>query len=96
MNEEFPVREGYKFAGWYTDDTCLEGSKWDFRSPVTDVMVLHAKWVKDDLKVEFKLGIPDEEAQRLDIKGIPSQHVKYRAQATAPSASVYDSLNEDD
>ena len=35
-----PVREGYRFLGWFTAD----GSKWDFSQPVTGDMTLYARW----------------------------------------------------
>lgn len=37
-----PTREGYDFAGWYTDEDCTE--VYDFATPVTDNMTLYAKW----------------------------------------------------
>ena len=39
-----PTREGYVFAGWYTDEACTKA--YDFSSPVTTDMTLYAKWVK--------------------------------------------------
>ncbi len=40
-----PLRLGYNFDGWY-----LEGSKtaYDFKTPVTDNLVLHAKWTRQE------------------------------------------------
>lgn len=35
-----PVRESYKFLGWYTAD----GTKWDFSQAVAADMTLYAKW----------------------------------------------------
>lgn len=37
-----PVREGYRFAGWYTDTSL--SSRWDFASAVQQDMTLYAKW----------------------------------------------------
>lgn len=37
-----PTRDGYDFAGWYTDEDCTEA--YDFATPVTDNMTLYAKW----------------------------------------------------
>lgn len=39
-----PTREGYTFAGWFTDEACTEA--YDFSSPVTADVTLYAKWVK--------------------------------------------------
>ncbi len=39
-----PTREGYTFAGWYTDEACTEAYKFD--AAVTADMTLYAKWIK--------------------------------------------------
>jgi len=39
-----PKRSGYKFKGWYVDEDCTEA--YDFDTPVTENVVLYAKWVK--------------------------------------------------
>lgn len=39
-----PTREGYTFAGWYTDETCTKA--YDFSVAVTADMTLYAKWIK--------------------------------------------------
>ena len=40
--ETIPVREGYVFAGWYTDSECTE--PYDFTMPVEESLTLYAKW----------------------------------------------------
>ncbi len=40
--ESIPVREGYVFAGWYTDSECTE--PYDFTMPVEESLTLYAKW----------------------------------------------------
>lgn len=40
-----PTREGYTFAGWYTDEACTEA--YDFNVAVTADMTLYAKWIKN-------------------------------------------------
>lgn len=40
-----PTREGYTFAGWYTDEACMEAYKFD--AAVTADMTLYAKWIKN-------------------------------------------------
>ncbi|MSS25359.1 MULTISPECIES: DUF4430 domain-containing protein [unclassified Collinsella] len=40
-----PTREGYTFAGWYTDEACTEA--YDFSVAVTADMTLYAKWTKN-------------------------------------------------
>lgn len=46
-----PVKDGYKFDGWYGDD--LLTIAWDFSTPITDSMTLYAKWERITYKVEF-------------------------------------------
>lgn len=41
-----PKADGYLFGGWYTDQACSDGSKFDFSTPVTQDMTLYAKWTK--------------------------------------------------
>ena len=46
---EAPTREGYVFAGWYSDEECTPGSKFDFAADGGTVDVnttLYAKWVE--------------------------------------------------
>ena len=40
-----PTREGYTFAGWYTDEACTEA--YDFSAAVVADMTLYAKWTKN-------------------------------------------------
>ena len=40
-----PTREGYTFAGWYTDEACTKA--YDFSAAVTADMTLYAKWTKN-------------------------------------------------
>lgn len=40
-----PKKEGYKFAGWYTD--ALLDTKYNFSTPVTSNLNLYAKWEED-------------------------------------------------
>ncbi len=41
-----PTREGYTFAGWYTDAACTKA--YDFATAVTTDMTLYAKWIKNE------------------------------------------------
>lgn len=40
-----PTRDGYTFAGWYTDAACTKA--YDFSAAVTADMTLYAKWTKN-------------------------------------------------
>lgn len=41
---EKPTRPGYVFTGWFTDSACTHA--WDFSTPVSESMTLHAGWRK--------------------------------------------------
>lgn len=41
-----PTREGYTFAGWYTDAACTKA--YDFATAVTADLTLYAKWTKNE------------------------------------------------
>ncbi|MDL2260739.1 InlB B-repeat-containing protein [Methanimicrococcus sp. OttesenSCG-928-J09] len=40
---EPPVKEGYKFGGWYTEPACI--NKFDFDTRIPSKTTLYAKWV---------------------------------------------------
>lgn len=42
-----PVREGYRFTGWYTDEACT--NRWPENSPIETSMTLYAGWEKVQL-----------------------------------------------
>ena len=46
MKPADPVKEGYTFAGWYSDKELT--TEYDFNSPVSDNMTLYAKWDKSE------------------------------------------------
>mgnify|MGYP002340736672 FL=1 len=43
-----PTRDGYTFGGWYTTDTCTDGTKWDFATNTVQKqdIYLYAKWTE--------------------------------------------------
>ena len=47
MAPQDPVKEGYKFGGWYTDPSYAEGTEFDPRDPVEDDMDMYALWIAD-------------------------------------------------
>ena len=49
-----PSREGFKFAGWYVDPDCT--TAYDFTQPVTNNMILYAKWEANVYLVQFNNG----------------------------------------
>ena len=38
-----PIREGYRFIGWYTDENCT--SYFDYSSSITENITLYASWI---------------------------------------------------
>ncbi|MGN0709667.1 MAG: InlB B-repeat-containing protein, partial [Anaerovoracaceae bacterium] len=63
---EQPVKEGYEFAGWYSDKECMRA--FDFSEPVNESVVLYAKWEKNEPSV------PDKSTAKplLNIKAVRS------------------------
>lgn len=41
-----PTKDGYTFAGWYTDSECTAGNEYNFTTPITADITLYAKWTK--------------------------------------------------
>ena len=62
-NPEIPVREGYRFDGWYLSDTYEKNYRVTFQYKVKEDITFHAKWVKRcTIKFDTKDGgteIPD-------------------------------------
>lgn len=53
-----PTRDGYAFAGWYTDGECTDGNEFDFEADDGTVdanTTLYAKWVEN--AADFDLGV---------------------------------------
>ena len=64
---EDPVREGYVFGGWYTDEACTEA--FDFENAVvTEDMTLYAKWTKIDDGEEEKPEDPGTPEKPGDVQ----------------------------
>ena len=39
-----PVRNGYTFGGWYTDEACTDGNEFDFSAVLERTTRIYAKW----------------------------------------------------
>ena len=50
-----PIRDGYVFAGWYTEPLCRAEYKYDFSSKVTNNLTLYAKWAQTEAIVSLVL-----------------------------------------
>lgn len=51
---EAPVREGYRFNGWYTNVTC--NKPFDFSQPVNEQLRLFAGWMPTSITVTFQMN----------------------------------------
>lgn len=54
-------KEGYLFAGWYTDPDCIEGTKYtpDENSRITGNLNLYAKWEPSQYRAQYYLYTDD-------------------------------------
>lgn len=65
-----PVKEGYKFLGWYTDEALTNA--YDFNLPVSSSFVLYAKWEKMVTGVIDKPIVNDNvESKNITTKTLP-------------------------
>ena len=67
---EVPTREGYVFAGWYTDTECTVG--YDFLGVVTENITLYAKWIEvitDWNALSAKLNGKSEDVGNIYVSG---------------------------
>ena len=55
-----PAREGYTFAGWYSDAGCTQA--YDFSTPVSGDVTLYAKWTKDEVATVSIVGVKNPDA----------------------------------
>jgi uncharacterized repeat protein (TIGR02543 family) len=81
-----PVKDGYRFAGWHTQDSEGNLTPWDFDSPVADHTTLVAKW--EELTEEEP--ITEEPITEEPVKEDPSKVgsvVESPADARATSAA---------
>lgn len=70
-----PIKNGYIFAGWYTDEACT--TPYNFLIPVTGSFILHAKWVEN-----ISSGTTTQNPEELSFKDVSVndwfyQDVKY-------------------
>ena len=70
-----PAREGYAFAGWYAGEDYA--AKYDFSSPVTGDITLHAKWT-----LVIKGTVPAVAVVQIDATGI-STGARHRFASTS-------------
>lgn len=67
MNGYKLSRNGYVFTGWYTDESCTESSKWDFKSLINnEKLTLYAGW-KEAIKLSYTLYYFDDQNQKVAL-----------------------------
>jgi len=49
-----PSRKGYKFEGWYADESCT--SEFDFDTAISTDTTIYAKWTKETYSITYDLG----------------------------------------
>ena len=74
-----PTREGYTFAGWYTDTDCT--NEYDFAIGVTADITLYAKWTVNTYTVTFETN---------GGSAVDSQTIVDNGTATIPTAPTKD------
>ncbi|MGN0514644.1 MAG: InlB B-repeat-containing protein [Lachnospiraceae bacterium] len=62
-----PVKEGYVFAGWYSDQELTE--EYDFTTPVEKDFTLYAAWNDADVVIDLKLDTEDKTECKRNISG---------------------------
>ncbi len=72
-----PTRDGYTFAGWYTDTDCTV--EYNFSGVVTKNITLYAKWTINTYTVTFNTD---------GGSAVDSQTVNYNSTATKPTAPI--------
>lgn len=75
-----PEREGYTFAGWYTDDQYTNGTEFDFGTPIIRDTILYGKLTPNTYTITYDLN---------DASGTPSAtQTKTHGQAEKLSETV--------
>lgn len=74
-----PSRDGYAFAGWFTEPLCRAGYEYDFTAAVEENLTLYAKWTQTEVTV--RLHLYD------DVYGDPIR-VEIGSLLTAPPAPI--------
>ena len=62
------AHDGYVFADWFTNASCGEGSEFDFGTPITESIVLYAKWNPQTYTITYDIG------DGVNAEGNPSEY----------------------
>ncbi|MDD3067646.1 MAG: S41 family peptidase [Acholeplasmataceae bacterium] len=69
---EIPIKEGYNFLGWYTSEDFDEESVFDFEQPISEDMMLYAKWeetiveISESEKIEMDI-LPFSDFHQMEV-----------------------------
>ncbi|WP_158539833.1 InlB B-repeat-containing protein [Gordonibacter sp. 28C] len=96
-----PTREGYTFAGWYTDEACTDGSEFDFEAndgTVDASTTLYAKWVEAEPVEDIDLGMTfpaDSGTVSTDMGRNPAGKVNFSLKPSDDAFAVYQAAHAD-
>lgn len=79
-----PVRDGYEFAGWYSDSSFAEGSEFTAQTLVTADVTVYAKWEQAAVQTVFVVPGEGGGATASNVYAVPGELVEI---ATAPDES---------
>ena len=54
--DEIITEPGYRLVGWFTDENCTVGNKYNFSTPLTDNLTLYAKWEVADYTISYEMN----------------------------------------
>lgn len=72
-----PDADGYDFEGWYTDAECSPQKRFDFNTPITENIILYAKWTRTLFDITF--------AENGHGTAPETQHISYMQKAVRPA-----------
>ena len=84
---ENPIRDGYKFTGWYT--TSEATTAFDFNTRITDSLVLYAGWEESNIVVDI---LKSSDLSATSTKYVESNVKKHLAMYNTNTASTNDTI----
>ena len=54
--DDIITEPGYRLVGWFTDENCTEGLRYNFATPLTDTLTLFAKWEVVDYTISYEMN----------------------------------------
>ena len=65
-----PTREGYTFAGWYTDKELTQAVDWSVAMPDYTGFIAYAKWEANDYTISFDVGKTSTKYDTKEVRAI--------------------------